>query len=84
LPLIVLGRGTPIERRARDGSNSHTNRMSEEQFVEWDRTWRQLQEDIASRSTHGEFRLAEKSGHFIQRDQPDLVIQAIRDVSGAH
>jgi pimeloyl-ACP methyl ester carboxylesterase len=84
LPLIVLGRGTPIERRARDGSNSQTNRMSEEQFVEWDRTWRQLQEDIASRSTHGEFRLAEKSGHFIQRDQPELVIQAIRDVSGPH
>lgn len=29
----------------------------------------------------GEFRLAEKGGHFIQRDQPELVIQAIRDVA---
>ena len=28
----------------------------------------------------GEFRLTEKSGHFIQRDRPELVIQAIRDV----
>lgn len=81
LPLIVLGRGTPFERKARDGSDSQTNRMTEEQFTTWDRIWREFQEDLAKRSTHGEFRLAEKSGHFIQLDQPELVIQAIRDVS---
>jgi len=81
LPLIVLGRGLPTPRRARDGSDSQTNRMTEEQFAEWDRTWRELQKDLANRSTRGEFRVAERSGHFIQRDQPDLVIQAIRDVS---
>lgn len=80
LPLIVLGRGLPTPRRARDGSNSSTNRMTEEQFVAWDRTWRGFQEDLAKRSPRGEFRLAEKSGHFIQRDQPELVIQAIRDM----
>lgn len=80
LPLIVIGRGMPTPRRARDGSNSSTNRMSEEQFAEWDRIWKGFQEDLAKRSTHGEFRLAEKSGHFIQRDQPELVIQAIRDI----
>ena len=84
LPLIVLGRGTPFERRARDGGDSQTNRMTAEQFAAWDRMWRQLQEDLAACSTHGEFRLAEKSGHFIQRDQPELVIQAIRDVSRTH
>ncbi len=81
LPLIVLGRGKPVERRARDGSDSQTNRMTEEQFAAWERIWRGFQEDLAKRSTHGEFRLAEQSGHFIQRDQPDLVIQAIRDLS---
>jgi pimeloyl-ACP methyl ester carboxylesterase len=84
LPLIVLGRGLPTPRRARDGSSSSTNRMTEEQFAAWDRTWREFQEDLAKRSSHGEFRLAEKSGHFIQRDQPELVVQAIRDVSMAH
>jgi len=84
LPLIVLCRGTPFERKARDGSDSQTNRMTEEQFAAWDRIWRQFQEDLAKRSTHGEFRLAEKSGHFIQRDQPELVIQAIRDLSQTH
>lgn len=80
LPLILLGRGMPTPRKARDGSDSSTNRMTEEQFTAWDRIWRELQEDLAKRSTHGEFRVAEKSGHFIQRDQPDLVIAAIHDV----
>jgi len=84
LPLIVLSRGMPFPRKARDGSDSQTNRMTEEQFAAWDRIWREFQQDLAKRSTHGEFRLAEKSGHFIQRDQPELVIQAIRDVSRMH
>lgn len=75
LPLIVLGHGKPFPRTAQ---------MSEEQFAAWDRIWRGFQEDLAMRSTHGEFRLAEQSGHLIQRDQPELVIQAIRDVSRTH
>jgi len=80
-PLIVLGRGKPFPRRARDGSDSETNRMSEEQWTAWDRAWRGFQEDLANRSRRGQFRVADKSGHFIQRDQPELVVQAIRDVS---
>lgn len=75
LPLIVLGRGKPFPRTAQ---------MKEEQFAAWDRSWRGFQEDLTKRSTHGEFRLADKSGHFIQLDQPELVIQAIRDVSRTH
>jgi len=35
---------------------------------------------MGASSTHGEFRVAEKRGHFIQRDQPDLVIAAIHDM----
>lgn len=80
LPLIVLGRGMPTPRKARDGSNSSTNRMTEEQFAEWDRIWKGFQEDLARRSPNGELRLAGESGHFIQRDQPKVVIQAIRDI----
>jgi pimeloyl-ACP methyl ester carboxylesterase len=55
--------------------------MTEEQFEAWDRTWTELQKDLASRSSHGQFQLAATSGHFIQRDQPELVIQAIREVA---
>jgi pimeloyl-ACP methyl ester carboxylesterase len=71
LPLIVLARGKPIRRTAQ---------MTSEQYTAWDRIWRELQQDLARRSTHGQFRLAEHSGHFIQKEQPELIIQAIRDV----
>jgi pimeloyl-ACP methyl ester carboxylesterase len=80
VPLIVIGRGTPFERVARDGSNSQTNRMTEDQFAAWDRIWTEFQKDLAKRSLRGEDRFAPKSGHWIQRDEPELVIQAVRDV----
>jgi pimeloyl-ACP methyl ester carboxylesterase len=80
VPLIVIGRGTPSERVARDGSNSQTNRMTEDQFAAWDRIWTEFQKDLAKRSPRGEYRLAPKSGHWIQREEPELVIQAVRDI----
>src|SRR5580700_11414860 len=33
-------------------------------------------------SKHGQLREAKTSGHYIQRDQPELVTQSIRDVIG--
>lgn len=39
-----------------------------------------LQKDLAARSKFGQLREAKKSGHYIQRDEPELVTQAIRDV----
>jgi pimeloyl-ACP methyl ester carboxylesterase len=72
LPLIVLGHGRPFPRTAQ---------MSDKQWAAWERIWRGFQEDLAKRSTHGEFRLAEQSGHMIPLDQPEIVIQAIRDLS---
>ncbi len=39
-----------------------------------------LQKDLAGRSKHGQLREAKTSGHYIQRDQPELVTQSIRDV----
>lgn len=39
-----------------------------------------LQKDLASRSKLGQLRQAKTSGHYIQRDQPELVTQAIKDV----
>lgn len=71
VPMIVLCHGK---------SFPHTAEMSEEKWAAWERIWREMQEDLAKRSPRAEFRVAEKSGHFIQRDQPELVIQAIRDV----
>jgi len=71
LPVIVLGHGRPIQG---------PKKVSEATAVGRERIWRELQIDLAKRSTHGEFRVAEQSEHNIHLDQPELVIQAIRDV----
>ena len=71
LPLIVLGHGRPIQG---------PKKVSEATAVGRERIWRELQEDLAKRSTHGEFRVAENSAHNIHLDQPELVVQAIRDL----
>jgi pimeloyl-ACP methyl ester carboxylesterase len=44
------------------------------------REWVAMHKEIAARSTHGRWVLAERSTHYIQRDQPDLVIQSIREM----
>jgi pimeloyl-ACP methyl ester carboxylesterase len=71
LPLIVLGHGRPIHG---------PKKVTEATAIGRERIWRELQEDLAKRSTHGEFRVAEQSSHDIHLQQPELVIQAIRDV----
>jgi pimeloyl-ACP methyl ester carboxylesterase len=40
----------------------------------------EMQRDLARLSPKGRQVIAEKSGHHIQRDQPELVINAVRDV----
>ena len=42
--------------------------------------WRDMQADHARRSPSGRLVVAERSGHDIQLDQPDLVVEAIREV----
>ena len=71
LPLIVLGHGRPIQG---------PKKVTEATAIGRERIWRELQEDLAKRSTHGEFRVAERSAHNIHLEQPELVIQAIHDV----
>jgi pimeloyl-ACP methyl ester carboxylesterase len=39
-----------------------------------------LQQDLATRSKYGQLREAKTGGHYIQKDQPELVVQAIKDV----
>jgi pimeloyl-ACP methyl ester carboxylesterase len=71
LPLIVLSHERPIQG---------PKKVTEEVAVARERIWKELQKDLAKRSTHGELRLAEQSEHDIHLEQPELVIQAIRNV----
>jgi len=45
--------------------------------------WLPLQEDLAALVPGGRLVVAERSGHFIPGDQPELVIAAIRQVVDA-
>ncbi|MFM8350301.1 MAG: alpha/beta fold hydrolase [Actinomycetales bacterium] len=43
-----------------------------------DRTWFRQQRRMATLSTDGELRVAKRSGHVIQQDQPAIVLRAVR------
>ena len=42
--------------------------------------WQQMQDELARLSTRGTHVVAKKSGHYIQIDRPELVIDAVRNV----
>jgi pimeloyl-ACP methyl ester carboxylesterase len=64
IPLVVLTR-TPPPAANRD------ERLN---------VWQELQRDLATRSRQAEHIVAAKSGHYIQNDEPSLVIEAVRRV----
>jgi pimeloyl-ACP methyl ester carboxylesterase len=70
MPLVVL---------------SHTRAPDAGPLPDWpvaaeDRLWHELQDDLAGLVPNSRHVAAERSGHYIQQDRPDLVIAAIRDV----
>lgn len=71
VPLIVIAQGKP---------GPPIPGLSAEQNAGFARVWRELQEDLSKRSPKGQFRVAENSGHFIQLDEPELVVKAIRQL----
>jgi pimeloyl-ACP methyl ester carboxylesterase len=70
IPLIVLSHG----------KTQHMPGLSAEVNREFEQTWHQLQSELAAQSSNGKRIVAEQSGHYIQFDQPELVIDAIREV----
>jgi pimeloyl-ACP methyl ester carboxylesterase len=66
IPLVVLAHGHPDP---------------DTPFVELEEPfWRQLQRELAQLVPGGRLVIATQSGHIIQDDQPELVLDAIRDV----
>src|SRR5687768_3684140 len=69
LPMIVLA------------ASEYRMRIPDPQFGAFmQNMWHDLQRDLASLSTKGKFVAVEGSGHFIQIDKPQAVIDAIREV----
>jgi hypothetical protein len=71
IPLVVLTQGLPY--RAED----YTNPSLAPQYYQLHLA---LQRDLVGRSPRGRQIMAERSGHFIHRDEPELVVNAIRQV----
>ena len=69
-PLIVLTRG--MKEASPAGSPEEAERIEQ--------GWAELQADLARRSSNGQQMIAADSGHYIQFYQPDLVIDAVRQV----
>jgi pimeloyl-ACP methyl ester carboxylesterase len=74
LPLIVLRRGRwDVLPFFSDDENQQAWDVSQE-----------LQSELAALSSEGKLIIAEQSGHTIQIDQPDLVIDAVREIVDAN
>ncbi|MFP8879525.1 MAG: hypothetical protein VCE43_08785, partial [Myxococcota bacterium] len=73
LPLIVLSRGETPRAVLELGL---TEEMARAQRTVWD----ELQDELTALSTDGERRIASRSGHTIQLQQPEIVIDAIVDM----
>ncbi len=72
LPMIVL---TSTRTFTFDG-------LSEEQSAEMFRMFQECQTEISRRSTQGRQFIVAESGHYIQVDQPQIVIDAVREIVG--
>lgn len=68
-PLVVISRGRPD----RDASKYPAG------FVEdVEEAWRQMQHDLAQLSTNSQRIIACKSGHVVNRDEPEVIVAAIQ------
>jgi pimeloyl-ACP methyl ester carboxylesterase len=70
VPLVVIRHGIP-EMFAR---------MPADQAEQAEIVWQEMQTDLAKLSSNSQLIVAEKSGHNIPRDQPDLVVDVIRQM----
>ena len=69
-PLIVITAGKPVK--------GDEVGLSEEQADEMTSVWKVLQKDLVTKSTKGKQVIAEHSGHMITREQPEIIVEAIR------
>ena len=74
IPLIVL-----------TAANARPNPSGPLAFLapKWEQIRQELQQDLVHRSPRGKQIIATKSDHFIHRDEPELVVNAIREVLDA-
>ncbi len=70
-PLLVLSHGKP---------DMFEGMMSDQEIDRAEESWQKMQAEMASLSPQGKLIIAEKSGHKIHIEQPELVVEVIREV----
>jgi pimeloyl-ACP methyl ester carboxylesterase len=71
IPLMVVAHGIP---------EMFTGYMSPGEAARAEQRWQKMQAELAQLSPSGKYMIAEKSGHKIHIDQPELVVEVIRQV----
>ena len=71
IPLMVVAHGIP---------EMFAGHMSPGEAARAEQRWQQMQAELAQLSPSGTYMIAEKSGHKIHIDQPELVVDVIRQV----
>lgn len=81
LPLVVLTSGKGIDSALAEREATASN-SSVENAVAIARIERTAQQELAALSSNSKHVIAEKSGHFIMYDQPDLLISNVLELLG--
>jgi hypothetical protein len=68
MPLIVLSSARPASSHIHIGGHDPQD------------LWLELQQELTLLSVNSEIRMLEESGHYIQFDQPEVVIDAVGDI----
>lgn len=73
VPLVVLSRGRrdPLPPRLE---------VSQTALDQADRVWNEMQAELARQSSDSRRIMAMQSGHYVQLDQPELVVEVVEDV----
>ena len=71
VPLVVISRGQRVWPHTPKGD-----------LLE--QLWAELQDDLAERQVHVPHLFAQNSGHYVQLDEPGVVVNAVRSVVGSH
>ncbi len=72
-PLTVITAGKSMSEQA-------PGRFSPEQADQTNKVWSELQADLVTKSSRGKQIIAEHSGHMINCEQPEIIVDAVREM----
>ncbi|MBP6869614.1 alpha/beta hydrolase [Candidatus Babeliales bacterium] len=74
LPLAVITVGKPMT------IVDHMGMTTQDEIDEINRVWPELQADLVTKSSRGKQMIAENSGHLVPYNQPEIIVEAVREM----